>query len=215
MEYRDIAWTVYKNLVDFHKSRNIIPAAAQISSDEFNRTMRTTGYVVTEGVAAQRERLPERNSLIIIFSPTSEAARKKGNFNKLLDQLRMITPAKKYFNNTDMIFISNDKPVTVINGYEEIVESLRAQYKQLHIEAYTYEKIFITPDNAAIPKHRILSQEEVEKLNADRLTDNSRRITISPQDPPAVWLGARTGDVLAINSVSGETGYSTRYRVVK
>lgn len=215
MEFRDIAWTIYANLAEFHKSRNIIPSSAPISSDEFNRTMRTTGYVVTEGIAQPRERLPERNSLIIIFSPTSEAARKKGNFTKLLDQLRMLTPAKRYFNNTDIIFISNEKPVSVINGYEEIIESLRAQYKQLHIEAYMYEKLFIMPDNSLIPLHRILSQEEVEKLNADRLTDNTRRTPISTQDPPAVWLGARTGDVIEIKRVSGETGYSAAYRVVK
>lgn len=210
MEYRDIAWTVYENLVEFYKYRNIAPQVPRISVDDFNKLMRTASYITVEGIAAKRERLPERKCIIIIFSPTSEAAKKKGNFTKLLDQLRSNGLA-----NTDLIFISGDKPVSVINGYEEIHEGLKSEYKQLHIEAYTYEKLFITPSNSIIPKHRILSQEEVDLLNKDRLTDSSKRTAISTQDLPVVWLGARIGDTIEILRPSGETGKAVSWRVVK
>lgn len=215
MEYRDIPRTVYDNLTKFYISRNIKPTTPHISTDEFSKIMRTVTYVVVEGVAAARERLPERNTIIVIFSPTSEASKKKGAFTKLLDQMRMDDKGRNYYNNTDLIFISNEKPVSMVNGYDEIYDGLREKYKQLHIEAYTYEKLFITPDNQIISKHEILPQAEVEKLNIDRLTDNSRRTIITSQDVAAVWLGARTGDVIKILCPSGETGYSVRYRVVK
>lgn len=223
MEYRDIAWTVYQNLPKFFESRKITPQVPRISVDDFNKIMRTVSYVTVEGVAAKRERLPERKSIIIIFSPSSEAAKKKGNFTKLIDHLISSLKDNPAFtkdigsalNNTDLIFISSEKPVTVISGYEEILYKLKSEYEQLNVEAYTYEKLFITPDNSIIPKHRILSQEEVEMLNTDRLTDNSKRTAISIQDLPIVWLGARIGDTIEIDRPSGETGKSCTYRVVR
>jgi DNA-directed RNA polymerase subunit H len=220
MEIRDLPFSVYSNVDKFFASRNITRETPSTNKDEFSINMRSMGYVLIEGTAAARERLPQRNVVFVIFSQTSEAARKKSNFKKLLDQIisgsgKSSATKKNYPNNTDMIFISNERPVSAISGYDEIISEMKKESTGVYTEAYTYEKIIITPDNNIVPQHRIMSQEEVEKLNENRLTSDARRPPIPYSDLPIVWLGARPGDVIEIRKVSGSTGYSINYRVVK
>ena len=221
METRNLALTAYDNIDLFFTHRNIKRVSPKKSIDEFNKHMRSMGYIMIEGMASKRERLPDRNTIVVIISEQSTASRKKADFSKLIEQVRMgedfkSGKDKNYFNNTDLIFISNEKPVNeAVSGYEDIISELHERYADLYIETYTYEKLIITPDNSIMPVHRIMNQKEVEDLNNDRLSNNSRRPAIPANDTAIVWLGARPGDVIEIKRPSGTTGYSINYRVVK
>lgn len=62
------------------------------------------------------------------------------------------------------------------------------------------------------PKHTIISQE---KLAIDYIQDNPKDHTrISVNDTMSVWLGAKIGDIIAIDRTNQTTGESQGYRVV-
>lgn len=64
-----------------------------------------------------------------------------------------------------------------------------------------------------VPKHRILSAEEVEKViketNVLKLTNFPK---IDSQDAMAKWIGARPGDVVEVTGMCMGSGENKRYR---
>jgi DNA-directed RNA polymerase I, II, and III subunit RPABC1 len=67
--------------------------------------------------------------------------------------------------------------------------------------------------NENVPKHRILSQEEIDVVVKEYNIQNLKRIPkIDSQDAMAKWIGARPGDVIEISGLSGSSGEDVRYR---
>ena len=64
-----------------------------------------------------------------------------------------------------------------------------------------------------VPKHRILSQDEVDKMmNEYNIVKLKTLPKIDSQDAMAKWIGARPGDVIEITGMCVASGENTRYR---
>lgn len=64
-----------------------------------------------------------------------------------------------------------------------------------------------------VPKHRIITQEEAEKvLKNFNLVSPLGMPKIDSQDPMAKWIGARPGDIVEITGLCESSGENKRYR---
>ncbi len=64
-----------------------------------------------------------------------------------------------------------------------------------------------------VPKHRLLSQEEVTKLMKTYNIENLKNLPkIDSQDAMARWIGARPGDVVEITGLCVSSADNKRYR---
>jgi DNA-directed RNA polymerase subunit H (RpoH/RPB5) len=64
-----------------------------------------------------------------------------------------------------------------------------------------------------VPKHRILSQDEVEKMMKEYNIVKLKTLPkIDSQDAMAKWIGARPGDVIEITGMCMASGENKRYR---
>jgi DNA-directed RNA polymerase subunit H (RpoH/RPB5) len=64
-----------------------------------------------------------------------------------------------------------------------------------------------------VPKHRILSEDEVTKMMKDYNVEKLESLPkIDSQDAMAKWIGARPGDVVEITGLCGSSAENKRYR---
>jgi DNA-directed RNA polymerase subunit H (RpoH/RPB5) len=65
-----------------------------------------------------------------------------------------------------------------------------------------------------VPRHRILDQAEIEKLEKKmNITDSKTQLPwIDSQDAMAKWIGARPGDIVEILRFSESAGATAYYR---
>jgi DNA-directed RNA polymerase subunit H (RpoH/RPB5) len=113
--------------------------------------------------------------------------------------------------------IKNENKVIIISYVEKVSNIINALIKKnewdKRLFLYPY-RMFLTvfPLVKRYPKHTIISQE---KLSLDYIQDNPKDHTrIALNDTMAVWLGAKIGDVIAIDRTNQATGESQGYRVV-
>lgn len=82
------------------------------------------------------------------------------------------------------------------------------------MEEKTCEKIINITKHYLVPKHEVLSAEDVEKLLANYKIGRNQLPKILSSDPVAQVLKAKLGDVLKITRPSATAGETVYYRVV-
>jgi DNA-directed RNA polymerase I, II, and III subunit RPABC1 len=97
----------------------------------------------------------------------------------------------------DMIRTYNSNPKN------QLVQLFNVRYLQFDISQHR-----------KVPHHRLLDQEEIDKLQKKmNITNLKLQLPwIDSQDAMAKWLGARTGDVVEISRLSESAGNSKYYR---
>jgi DNA-directed RNA polymerase subunit H len=73
---------------------------------------------------------------------------------------------------------------------------------------------FKLQDHMLVPKHEILSEEEVEELLKTLGIKKEQLPKIKANDPIAKEIGAKPGDIVKITRESLTAGRSTFYRLV-
>ena len=84
--------------------------------------------------------------------------------------------------------------------------------------AYPYSLlVMVIPDHKSVPKHRIMTDDEVKKLLAEQRKTLDDLPVIPATDPPVVWCGGRVGQVVEISRASETAGELTPYyrRIVR
>jgi len=76
------------------------------------------------------------------------------------------------------------------------------------------EKDFNPLQHIMVPKHEILSDEEIEKLLKEYQITKEQLPKIKVNDPAVVAIKAKIGDVLIITRKSKTSGTSVFYRLV-
>lgn len=124
----------------------------------------------------------------------------------------VLNPVVNQFGNTlKHIILIGDPP----NAKADIQLMDMIQRKALTIERFSYENLSIVPvDHVSVPKHRLLTFTEAQKLSADLKTSLTRMPRIKTSDPIAKWYGAKRGDIFEITSRSVMTdGIIPTYRI--
>ena len=69
-------------------------------------------------------------------------------------------------------------------------------------------------NHSAVPKHEILSDDEIEEIFADVDYDISQLPKIRVDDPVSKAIGAEEGDIIKITRQSETAGIFVTYRIV-
>lgn len=107
--------------------------------------------------------------------------------------------------------------VTPTNPSESILQLVREyisdkenQLVQIFFQSHLN---FNISKHRKVPKHRILPQEEIDKMMKEyNLTKLNSLPKIDSQDAMAKWIGARPGDVIEITGMCVASGENKRYR---
>lgn len=127
----------------------------------------------------------------------------------LLDELLIIAPesffTKKPLTDTmDMI------------SQERGSKALDATGERPYYNAYPYSTFACNlPAHVEVPKHEIMTHDEVVKLMSFERIVYSYLQSILVTDPAVIWLGARVGQVIKITRISETTGTVIAYRRVQ
>lgn len=82
-------------------------------------------------------------------------------------------------------------------------------------EAHVYDKfIQPIPEHELVPKHEFCPQDEIDKYCKFHNIEVNNLPKIQLDDPMAVWLGAKIGDVIKIHRLSENCAVSYAYRYV-
>jgi len=156
-----------------------------------------------EGSPLDETRMYTFGSLLIIFSTKSRVSEKELN--------NFITYASDNNHNSGIIIVSPSRPsdsvLTVLRNYitdrqNPLIQIFEIRHLQFDISKHRY-----------VPKHRILTDEEVTKMLEEFKIKNKEKIPkIDSQDAMAKWIGARPGDVIECIGLCETSGDNIRYR---
>lgn len=115
----------------------------------------------------------------------------------------------------ELIIIAEDVFFTKKN-LTDVVSEIKAKFEGVECNAHPYCNFAcIIPEHKSVPKHRIMSDAEVEALlTRERLLKTDLPVILTT-DPAVVWLNAHEGQVIEITRDSHITVTSINYRLVK
>jgi DNA-directed RNA polymerase subunit H (RpoH/RPB5) len=110
-----------------------------------------------------------------------------------------------------IIIVTPTKPSeSILQLVREYISNKENQLVQIFFQSHLN---FNISKHRKVPKHRILSQEEVEQLVKEyNLAKLINLLRIDSQDAMAKWIGARPGDVIEVSGMCTASGENKRYR---
>lgn len=107
--------------------------------------------------------------------------------------------------------------ITLTKVSESVTELLRthlANKENTLVQMFYISHLnFDISKHRKVPKHRLLTQDEVTKLMKTYNIDNLKQLPkIDSQDAMARWIGARPGDVVEITGLCVSSAENKRYR---
>ncbi|GBC32030.2 DNA-directed RNA polymerase subunit H [Rhizophagus irregularis DAOM 181602=DAOM 197198] len=220
-------------LTDCYSRWGMTRVARSLSPNETPPTMdkhriysdiRANGYVRID--ALQNQPRGKRDwAVFIVLGANSRHAKTITELKKLLKSIHS-EPATKDNRLDEMIIIAPEDTLRKTHYRSTILHYQSISAKETDLEggtfynAYTYDPfIVVVPENLYVPKHRILSKEETEKVVkpiklADKNVYSYQIGQIELRDPAIVWLGGRVGEYVAIKRNSFTTGHAIAYRKI-
>jgi DNA-directed RNA polymerase subunit H (RpoH/RPB5) len=193
----DEQYQQYKNLHIFARDwMKYQTNDAELSSDNFRKQMQADQYVKLSYLNSNTS----RPVLIYLLEKTSKYA------NSSQDLKRLLTKIKEP---SDVILVSYEPLKTYA------MRSI-GLFTHLQVKCYLHENFaLIIPHGPLCYPHRILSDEEVNRLLNDELNCYLVNLPkILQSDVQCIWIGAEVGDVIEITSLSDIMGESVTYKVV-
>jgi len=174
------------------------------TEDEIISILRTYSYITLTG------RYKESGNKISIFIIEQESRFIQG-VNEITKFIATIDITGSIY---EVIFII---PNIIMESKKNIVASLRELNKVVNTVIIAPYRTFIIPVplHAAVPKHEIVSPEQfLYEAGGEHLHAPNMKYILS-NDPPVVWLGAKTGDIIKIYGDSTTVGKFIGYRIVR
>jgi DNA-directed RNA polymerase subunit H (RpoH/RPB5) len=161
--------------------------------------------------------------VVLILGGAGKYAHHSPDLRKLLDGVGAERPSKEG-RLDELIVVAEDEFFTKKNLTDVIGEmqttggskGLDPDGLRPFFSAYRYCNFTtVVPEQMSVPPHRVMSGAEVEDL-LTRLRKVLRDLpTIYTSDPPVIWLGARTDQVVEITRPSQTAAISLYYRRVE
>ncbi|MFQ5758433.1 MAG: DNA-directed RNA polymerase subunit H [Candidatus Bathyarchaeia archaeon] len=122
--------------------------------------------------------------------------------------VREVRRMNKMLEETDI-----DKPILIGRGF---TYAARKEARRNHIELVSTSSLpsFDIFKHELVPKHEILSEEEVEELLKRYRIKPYQIPRVRASDPAAKMIGAKPGDIIRITRKSSTAGHSVAYRYV-
>lgn len=203
MDTHHIPTTVYNNLILMAKYRNIVLDTEKLSRDSVIQKLNHYEYVIITGKRSETDQRGKALVNIVLIAPKSKYATRLGDFKKILKTIKANTAM-------EIIIVSENELTVYIK--KEII-NFRAIRPDIQIESYTFEIfMFELPKHESVPKHTIVSEEEVEEFCHLRCTRRQYFPKILQSDPQAVWLGLKPGMCVRVDRLSETAGTAVAYR---
>lgn len=166
------------------------------------------GYIIIS--TRTKEEMPKYTHFCIVAS-SSEHLTKKTALSGFFNSLKFGEDIKEI---KEIIFIVPNQIMTKRNVLSQF--SKYNYHGNTNISIYPYMNFVIPiPYHIAVPKHEIVSSEEVkEMLRLERTTLDFIPI-ILVNDPACIWLRAKKGNVVKITRMSNTVCVAVEYRLVK
>ena len=170
-----------------------ILVARGIKADDFERV----------GAPMDETRMYTFGQVLVIFSEKTRVT--STEFEKF------ITFATENNHSGGIIIVSPTNPSeSILQLVRDYISDKENQLVQIFYQSHLNFNISKHRD---VPKHRILSQEEVDKLAKEyNLAKLNSLPKIDSQDAMAKWIGARPGDVVEITGLCMASAENKRYR---
>lgn len=109
------------------------------------------------------------------------------------------------------IIITPTKPSeSVLDMVRQHISNKENQLVQIFYQSHLN---FDISKHRKVPKHRLLTEEEIQAVAKEFNISDIRNIPkIDSQDPMAKWIGARPGDVIEVTGMCLASGENRRYR---
>jgi DNA-directed RNA polymerase subunit H (RpoH/RPB5) len=110
-----------------------------------------------------------------------------------------------------LIIVTPTKPSeSVLEIVREHISDKSNQLVQLFYQSHLN---FDISKHRKVPKHRIITEEEVQAISKEyHIADIKKIPKIDSQDPMAKWIGARPGDVIEITGMCVASAENKHYR---
>jgi len=187
---------IIKNIIEYCKIHNIkLDLSLFLKNDSLNYQ-----YIINAmGIKRYIELIGKIDDKPIVFYIIDKDGFNTVDLKKLLDNY------EKY---SEIIFIADNDYINKNN-----INNILKQYNNLKF--YKYEIFKLNPFNChIIPKHRILSQEESNKLLKECYTTKIKLPKILINEIIIVWLRANKSDIIEITRNDIINGVSLYYRIV-
>jgi DNA-directed RNA polymerase subunit H (RpoH/RPB5) len=196
----DILYQKYLNIqkfiLDYRKYQ--VVGGKFLDQNTFNKSMLNDHYVKIECTNTE----DKIKVYIILLKNDSKYLKSTPIFKKLMMSLGK--------NSAEVIIISKE----LLSIY---IKKIIPKLKHLTIQNYLHRHFSIEiPKGPLCSKHRILTSDEVSHLCSNDLMIHPLGLpTILINDPQCIWLGAKIGDTIEIESLSEISGKAVRYRIVR
>jgi DNA-directed RNA polymerase subunit H len=122
--------------------------------------------------------------------------------------VKQVRRMKKMLEDTDI-----DKPILIGRGF---TYAAKTEARRSHIELVSTDSLpsFDLFKHEIVPKHEILTKEDVEELQKKYRIKPYQIPRIKASDPAAKMIGAKPGDIIRITRESQTAGSSIAYRYV-
>lgn len=201
------AYVRYLNTLKLCNYRNYTVTSQTLDINKFNQTFVKNGHVE---IACTLDDTKIHINLVA-NSKQKNSVIKADELRNILKQYKDQFENKS--ENNHIIIISKEKPRDSTLESKDIFKHTGFAT----IEFIPYKIIdIVSPEYNSVPKHTILNDKEANQLMIDLVgsDDLSSLDAISISDPQCIWLGAKKGQIIKIESVSIVAGSVINYRVV-
>ena len=164
-----------------------------IKADDFERV----------GAPMDETRMYTFGPVLVIFSEKTRVT--STEFEKF------ITFASENNHSGGIIIVSPTKPSeSILQLVRDYISDKENQLVQIFYQSHLN---FNISKHRKVPKHRILTEEEIQAVMKEyHIADIKKIPKIDSQDPMAKWIGARPGDVVEVTGMCLASGENKRYR---
>lgn len=224
-----------------NKAQDKKTTAQWLEEDMFIETIQLDGYVTIQAkdMESKKRRFNKNvphavqllpiKTYIILIEPNSKYSVASADFVKLLNRIPEFASTKRKFSIEVLVVTKQIMKSNIINkitpfinhGIADEKVSLADEKVSLAAVGFTYihnysYKVFtsVIPESKFVAQHRIISREEEHEVLQQIHTEKKFLPKISMSDPPMIWLGGATGDMVECLLPSETTIYEKKYLVV-
>lgn len=191
---------VYKNLFKMIRCRGLHPTSDELSTDLLRRQLIEQEYVVIRAEA--RAPRPHSVLLVVLVASNSTIGTKTSNFKYMISELK-----RTYNPPWELLVVTSEILPVRIRGF------IASKENTTPCTYYDYEKFIIdVPSHVLVPKHEVMTEEEVRHLCETFHTTPDQYPRILRTDTMSVWIGLRPGQMCRITRASETAGSAIAYR---
>ena len=152
----------------------------------------------------------ERKKIHVILTvPKQKFSSLNTDMKKKINEILLADSAKEIMYVCDIMLVG-EKGVTYNQTIKKLVDEFKATNDKVWVQIRPYS-LFINniPKCLEVVKHRKLDQDAIKKELELTHTPLASLIRTKEWDPPVSWLGAKVGEIIAVERLSGSVGTQT------